>query len=141
MKGRYRRPASLAEGLRRRLRAVARDRAHQDPDHAGSGLRPDRRGRHADLERDPADRHRGGRALHRSITGAGFLRSPQLGNVVNVRASYDQETEAWIQHLTEDLGYRRIAILYQDDSYGRAGLSGVIKAMEKRGMKLVASAN
>lgn len=75
------------------------------------------------------------------FTGAGFLRSEQLTNVVNVRASYDQETEAWIKHLTEDLGHSRIAILYQDDSYGRAGLSGVLKAMEKRGLKLVASAN
>ncbi|MGE5765985.1 MAG: ABC transporter substrate-binding protein [Bacteroidota bacterium] len=75
------------------------------------------------------------------FTGASFLRSEQLTNVVNVRASYDQETEAWIKHLTEDLGHSRIAILYQDDSYGRAGLSGVLKAMEKRGLKLVASAN
>lgn len=75
------------------------------------------------------------------FTGAGFLRAPQLANVVNVRASYDQETEAWIKHLTEDLGYDRIAILYQDDSYGRTGLSGVVKAMEKRGLTLVASAS
>ena len=58
--------------------------------------------------------------------------------MINVRGSYDQETEAWIEHLTSDLGVSRIAILYQDDSFGRAGLSGVLKAMEKRGMKLVA---
>src|SRR3546814_8211426 len=63
------------------------------------------------------------------FTGAGFLRKPELTNVVNVRASYDQETEAWIKHLTEDLGYSRIAILSQDDSYGRVGLSGGKKAM------------
>jgi ABC-type branched-subunit amino acid transport system substrate-binding protein len=30
------------------------------------------------------------------FTGAAFLRSPSLGNVINVRGSYDQETEAWI---------------------------------------------
>ena len=72
------------------------------------------------------------------FTGAAFLRNPSLGNVINVRASYDQETEAWIEHLTTDLGVSRIAILYQDDTFGRAGLSGVSKAMEKRGMKLVA---
>jgi ABC-type branched-subunit amino acid transport system substrate-binding protein len=58
--------------------------------------------------------------------------------VINVRGSYDQETEAWIEHLTKDLGTSRIAILYQDDTFGRAGLSGVTKAMDKRGMKLVA---
>jgi ABC-type branched-subunit amino acid transport system substrate-binding protein len=72
------------------------------------------------------------------FTGAAFLRNPSLGNVINVRGSYDQETEAWIEHLTTDLGVSRIAILYQDDTFGRAGLSGVSKAMEKRGMKLVA---
>jgi branched-chain amino acid transport system substrate-binding protein len=72
------------------------------------------------------------------FTGATFLRNPSLSNVINVRGSYDQETEAWIEHLNNDLGVSRIAILYQDDTFGRAGLSGVMKAMEKRGMKLVA---
>ena len=72
------------------------------------------------------------------LTGAAFLRDPSLSNVINIRGSYDQETEAWIEHLTTDLGVSRIAILYQDDTFGRAGYSGVTKAMEKRGMKLVA---
>jgi branched-chain amino acid transport system substrate-binding protein len=71
------------------------------------------------------------------FTGADFLRDPSLTNVINVRASYDQETEAWIEHLTTDLGLSRIAILYQDDSFGRAGLKGVTKALEKRGLDLV----
>lgn len=72
------------------------------------------------------------------FTGAAFLRDPSLRNVINVRASYDQETEAWIERLTGDLGLSRIAILYQDDSFGRAGLKGVTKALEKRGLKPVA---
>ena len=72
------------------------------------------------------------------FTGAGFLRAPELSNVVNVRQTYGQETEVWIKHLTEDLGYERIAILYQDDSFGRVGLAGVQKALEKRGMSLAA---
>ena len=72
------------------------------------------------------------------FTGAGFLRDPSHGNVVNYRASYGQETEAWIKHLTEDLQYDRIALLYQDDSFGRVGQTGVTAALEKRGMELVA---
>jgi branched-chain amino acid transport system substrate-binding protein len=72
------------------------------------------------------------------FTGAGFLRDPSLGNVINVRASYDQETEAWIEHLTTDLGISRIALFYQDDSFGLAGRSGVMAALERRSMKLVA---
>jgi branched-chain amino acid transport system substrate-binding protein len=71
------------------------------------------------------------------FTGAAFLRNPSFENIINVRASYDQETEAWIEHLTNDLGFTSIAILYQDDSFGRAGLSGVTKALERRGMQLV----
>lgn len=73
-----------------------------------------------------------------AFTGAGFLRDPALGNVINLRGTYEAETEAWVEHLTKDLGYTRIAILYQDDSFGRAGLSGVQKALEKRGMALAA---
>ena len=70
------------------------------------------------------------------FTGAGFLRAPENVNVINVRATYDQETEAWIKHLTEDLGISKIAILYQDDGFGRVGLSGVNKALEKAGKDL-----
>ncbi len=72
------------------------------------------------------------------FTGAEFLRNPYKRTVVNVRASYYQETEAMVEHLVADLGVTRIAILYQDDSYGRAGLAGVELALEKRDMELVA---
>ncbi len=72
------------------------------------------------------------------FTGAEFLRNPFNRYVVNIRASYFQETEAWVEHLTNDLGVTRIAILYQDDAFGLAGLAGVKKAMEKRNMSLVA---
>jgi len=72
------------------------------------------------------------------FTGAGFLRAPELHTVVNIRASYGAEAEAWIKHLTEDLHIRSIAIFYQDDSYGRDGLAGVKLALEKRGLELTA---
>lgn len=72
------------------------------------------------------------------FTGAGFLRNPDLGNVLNVRATYAAETEAWIAHLVDELNYSSIAILYQDDGFGRVGLDGVTAALEKRGMSLAA---
>jgi branched-chain amino acid transport system substrate-binding protein len=75
-----------------------------------------------------------------AFTGAGFLRNTKLENVINVRASYDAETEAWVKHLTEDLKISKIAIFYQDDAFGRAGLSGFKKAMEKRKMEIAAEA-
>ena len=73
-----------------------------------------------------------------AFTGAGFLRDAKLDNVINVRASYDAETEAWVRHLTEDLKIKKIAIFYQDDAFGRAGLSGFKKAMEKRNLPIAA---
>jgi branched-chain amino acid transport system substrate-binding protein len=72
------------------------------------------------------------------FTGAEFLRNPHKPNVVNVRASYFQETEEMVERLTKDLKVERIAIFFQDDAFGRAGLAGVNKAMEKRKMTLVA---
>ena len=70
------------------------------------------------------------------FTGAEFLRQARPW-VVNVRASYYQETEEMVARLTDDLGVRRIAVLYQDDSYGNAGLQGVRSAMTSRSMQLV----
>lgn len=74
------------------------------------------------------------------FTGAAFLRNPALKNVFNVRASYDAETETWIRHLVDEHGMQNIAILFQDDGFGRAGLSGTVAALERRGMTLVAEA-
>jgi ABC-type branched-subunit amino acid transport system substrate-binding protein len=73
------------------------------------------------------------------FTGAEFLRNPFNRYVVNIRSSYFQETEAWIERLTKDLGISKIAILYQDDAFGLAGLEGVKLALGKRNMSLVAS--
>ena len=73
-----------------------------------------------------------------AFTGAMFLRNAKLENVINVRASYDAETEAWVKHLTEDLKIKKIAIFYQDDAFGRAGLSGFKQAMDKRGLEIAA---
>src|ERR1700733_11075975 len=73
------------------------------------------------------------------FTGAEFLRNPYNRYVVNVRSSYFEETEAWIEHLTKDLGISKIAILYQDDAFGLAGLEGVQQAMAKRKLQLAAS--
>jgi branched-chain amino acid transport system substrate-binding protein len=75
------------------------------------------------------------------FTGAGFLRAEGSGNVFNVRASYDAETEAWMRTLVDEMGMSRIAILYQDDGFGRVGLAGATAALERRGMTLVAEAS
>jgi len=74
------------------------------------------------------------------FTGAEFLRNPYKPHVVNVRASYFQETEEMVERLTTDLKHERIAILYQNDSFGRAGLAGIQRALAKRKMELAGEA-
>ena len=71
------------------------------------------------------------------FTGAAFLRDPQWENVINLRASYYQETEEMVERLTSDLGVERIAVMYQDDSFGRAGYRGALQALERRAMEPV----
>ena len=71
------------------------------------------------------------------FTGAEFLRDDEWPNIVNVRASYYQETEEMVARLISDLGITRIGVMYQDDSYGRAGYRGVRQALERRNMSPV----
>lgn len=71
------------------------------------------------------------------FTGAAFLRDPVWRNIVNLRASYAQETEEMVARMTTDLGIERIAIMYQDDSFGRTGYQGALAALRRRGMEPV----
>lgn len=71
------------------------------------------------------------------FTGSSFLRDPKWQGVVNMRASYFQETEEIVARLTDSLGVKRIAIMYQDDSFGREGFRGVRRALERRELSLV----
>lgn len=74
------------------------------------------------------------------FTGAEFLRETlNWESVVNFRASYEQETEEMVERLTADLGFERIAVVYQDDSFGRAGYLGSLKALLRRNIAPVAT--
>ena len=70
------------------------------------------------------------------FTGAELLREPFNRYVFNVRASYYDETERIVEQLVST-GSRKIAVFYQDDAYGQAGLKGVELAMGRRNMKIV----
>ncbi|MEG9862851.1 MAG: ABC transporter substrate-binding protein [Parvularculales bacterium] len=72
------------------------------------------------------------------FTGAGFLRDKALSNVINLRASYDQEVEVMVERLIKDLNIKRIGLLFQDDSFGRAGYDALLKALDRRNLKIVA---
>lgn len=71
------------------------------------------------------------------FTGAELLRTPANPYIFHVRASYFDETEAIVQHLTS-MSVTRIAVFYQNDAYGQAGLTGVERALKRRGLDVVA---
>ncbi|MEO8248108.1 MAG: ABC transporter substrate-binding protein [Burkholderiales bacterium] len=73
------------------------------------------------------------------FTGAQALREPLNRNLFHVRASYYDETERIVEHLF-NLGLKKIAVFYQTDAYGKAGLQGVERAMTRRGQTPVALA-
>ena len=73
--------------------------------------------------------------LFGAFTGAALLRTtPPHRYVVNYRASYFQETETIVRGLLERgvLPYE-IAIFTQNDAYGDAGYTGVIRGLESMG--------
>jgi len=77
------------------------------------------------------------------FSGAMALREPLARNVFHVRASYNDETAAIVRQI-HTTGLKRIAIIYNDDAYGKAGLDGVQRALGTaagQGVTLVAQAS
>src|SRR4051812_39180959 len=71
------------------------------------------------------------------FSGAEALRDPFSKMVFHVRASYYDETALIVKQLTT-LGLQKIAVFYQDDAYGKAGLEGVRRAMKTLNLEPVA---
>jgi ABC-type branched-subunit amino acid transport system substrate-binding protein len=71
------------------------------------------------------------------FTGAEVLRTPFNRYIFHVRASYYDETEKIVEQIVST-GGRNVAVFYQDDAYGQAGLKGVEIALAKRNMKIAA---
>jgi ABC-type branched-subunit amino acid transport system substrate-binding protein len=72
------------------------------------------------------------------FTGAESLRNPVNRYIFNIRASYYDETDKLVGQLVGQT-LDRIAVFYQNDDYGKAGLTGVERAMQKRNMKIMAT--
>lgn len=74
-----------------------------------------------------------------AFTGAQSLREPFNRYIFNIRASYFDETERIVENLTAQ-GIKNIAVFYQNDAYGKAGLAGMERAMKKRNLPITALA-
>lgn len=68
------------------------------------------------------------------FTGAQALREPFNRYAFHVRASYFDETAEIVKQLTS-VGIKNIAVFHQNDSYGKAGLDGVVRALAPLGLK------
>jgi branched-chain amino acid transport system substrate-binding protein len=73
------------------------------------------------------------------FTGAEALRQPFNRLIFHVRASYYDETALIVRQLT-NLGLKKIAVFYQNDAYGKAGLDGVTRALAELKLAPVATA-
>ena len=73
------------------------------------------------------------------FTGAMALRDPFNRYAFHFRASYNDETALIVKQLTT-LGLKKIAVFYQNDAYGKAGLNGVVLALGRQSLAPVAQA-
>ena len=72
------------------------------------------------------------------FTGAARLRKPVNRYLINIRASYYQETRAAVDFLVQRKELSRVAVFYQYDEYGFDGLRGTELALKEHGLKPVA---
>ena len=73
-----------------------------------------------------------------AVSGAMTLRQPPASNhnnrfMFNLRASYADEAEA-IGNQLVTLGMKNIAVFYQNDGFGKAGLEGLTAALKKHNL-------
>jgi branched-chain amino acid transport system substrate-binding protein len=75
-----------------------------------------------------------------TISGAEALRKPVNRQMFHLRASYGDETAAIVKNLVT-VGIKRVAVFYQDDGFGQAGLKGVQEALAAHKLEPVAVAS
>ena len=72
------------------------------------------------------------------FTGASRLRYPVNKYLINIRASYYQETKAAVDMIVKEMNLNRVAVFYQYDEYGFDGLRGAEIALKQYDLKPVA---
>jgi ABC-type branched-subunit amino acid transport system substrate-binding protein len=75
------------------------------------------------------------------FTGAQTLYEPLRHWIVNVRASYFDETSEQVGGMWDSLHYRKIGVIYPDDAFGATVLEGVKAALKTRGAEPVSVAS
>lgn len=78
-------------------------------------------------------------ALVGPYTGGVSLRQPYSPHIFHIRASYVDEGRAMVKSFLA-LGFKRIAVFYQDDAFGQSGRQGVEEALKAEGLQVAAAA-
>ena len=73
------------------------------------------------------------------FSGAMALREPFNKYAFHVRASYNDETALIVKQLSS-LGLKKFGVFYQNDAYGKAGLDGMVLALNGLNLKPVGQA-
>lgn len=76
--------------------------------------------------------------LFAPFTGADALRSTHNRYLFNVTASYGQEIEKMVKHLTT-FEIKKIGVAYLNNDFGKGGLTAVQESVKKRGLTITGS--
>ncbi len=79
-------------------------------------------------------------AIVGASTGARLLREPHNANVFHLRAGYAEEVDAIVRHVA-GLGTKRIAVFYEDNPFGDAGVRALEDAARQRNIVVTARAS
>jgi branched-chain amino acid transport system substrate-binding protein len=71
------------------------------------------------------------------FTGAQTLYTPLRHWIINVRASYYDETREQMDGVWDKLGYHKVGVIYPEDAFGAAVLAGVTEALKAHGAEPV----
>ena len=70
------------------------------------------------------------------IAGGGAMRAAPGRFAFNIRASTVAEIDAMVRHMAS-IGQTSIAVIYQDDAFGKSGHTAALEVLKKRGLKPV----
>ncbi len=70
------------------------------------------------------------------FTGASFLRNGDNPNFINFRSSYKEEIDKIVNYLIDKKKIKKIAVFYQNDTYGEEGYVSLIEKLKSKNLKL-----
>lgn len=73
------------------------------------------------------------------VTGSTRFAYPPQENIFAMYPLYSKEAAVQVNYAIDEMGAENVAIIYQNDDFGKSGLVGAKMALEARGMELVES--